>query len=558
MRGIQRLRLFWNGGPTAASLPRRLDAPRRDVPPLRSVLWMLAGLLLLAFVPRAIMAWKLDTICSDGVLYIHLARAFAARNYDVAFGSSMGLNLYPMILALLHGGGLDWELAGKCWGVLAATLVVLPLFGWLRRLFDERTALIGCAIYAVHPKLIEWSPELVRDPTFWLLLSLAVYFCWRAVSESRAWFIFAASCASLLAVLTRFEGLFLLFPALGWSLWRIWYSPESRRGIGMGLLISGACIPLVLVVVNFTLLRDHTRFELFGIAPAVRLEHFVEAVFGGSAPAVPVAGGQEASRMSMPTMTWVYLDGMQRGLSPFFALLMFGGIWTWRRLWVRIDHQPIFWLGVAVSGGAWIHLWQTQEISSRYALSIVVLGSGFAALELVSLARMLARLTKRLAVQAAVRPSAGWILGGLLVLLGIFGWADALSSHYGSRQARASVGRTIRQRFGPASRIVGSTELKSLVSYYASASYMSLPGTADDSEFAEFVGSEHPDAVVLAAHRKDAMRRSALITVSKRMGYEEVKGLRPYVARHVVLLVRSPEDRLLKLQVAEKSNQSTR
>ena len=46
-----------------------------------------------------------------------------------------------------------------------SSLTVLPLFGWTRRQFDDRLATIACLLYAVHPKLIEWSPELVRDPS---------------------------------------------------------------------------------------------------------------------------------------------------------------------------------------------------------------------------------------------------------------------------------------------------------------------------------------------------------------------------------------------------------
>ena len=56
-----------------------------------------------------------------------------------------------------------------------SSLVVLPLWGWARRQFDDRVALVACLLYAVHPKFIIESPEVMRDPTFWFLFMLAIY-----------------------------------------------------------------------------------------------------------------------------------------------------------------------------------------------------------------------------------------------------------------------------------------------------------------------------------------------------------------------------------------------
>ena len=100
--------------------------------------------------------------------------------------------------------------------------VVLPLFGWLRRQFDRRVALAGCFLYAVHGELIRWSPEVLRDPTFWFLFTLGLYLLWRAVTEVRLGLFLSAAAAIVLASATRFEGLLLLVPLAGWSVarWR--------------------------------------------------------------------------------------------------------------------------------------------------------------------------------------------------------------------------------------------------------------------------------------------------------------------------------------------------
>ena len=126
------------------------------------------------------------------------------------------------MLVVLHRLGLDWEVAGSLWGVLMGAAVVLPLFGWLRRQFDRRVALAGCFLYAVHGELIRWSPEVLRDPTFWFLFTLGLYLLWRAVTEVRLGLFLSAAAVIVLASATRFEGLLLLVPLAGWSVarWR--------------------------------------------------------------------------------------------------------------------------------------------------------------------------------------------------------------------------------------------------------------------------------------------------------------------------------------------------
>ena len=124
-------------------------------------------------------------------------RNLEAGHLRAAF-RQMALNVYPVILLLLHRLGLDWELAAMLWGVVVSSLVVLPLWGWVRRQFDDRVALVACLLYAVHPKFIEWSPEAMRDQTFWLLFMLAIYWLWRAVTEVRyGWFIAAGGAITL-------------------------------------------------------------------------------------------------------------------------------------------------------------------------------------------------------------------------------------------------------------------------------------------------------------------------------------------------------------------------
>src|SRR5580700_2705533 len=123
------------------------------------------GLLLVACaVPRIVVACKLSAICDDGYSYLHVADALERGRLDQAL-EYLNVNIYPIILMGLHKLGLEWTTAGKLWGVLIGTAIALPLFDWLRRMFDERIATAGVFLYAVHPKLIEYSVEPIREAT---------------------------------------------------------------------------------------------------------------------------------------------------------------------------------------------------------------------------------------------------------------------------------------------------------------------------------------------------------------------------------------------------------
>ena len=68
-------------------------------------------------------------------------------------------------------------------------------------------------------------------------------------------------------------------------------------------------------------------------------------------------------------MIWTFIPTMTRGLAPLFALLMFGGIWGWRRIWARRDHQALFCTALVILGGIWVQLWLRQQYQPALCLA---------------------------------------------------------------------------------------------------------------------------------------------------------------------------------------------
>ena len=485
------------------------------------------------------MALRLPSVCPDGVVYIRAAQSIEAGNLRLGF-TNMSLNVYPLILLLLHRTGLDWEPAAAVWGVVISSLVVLPLWGWVRRQFDDGVALAACLLYAVHPKMIEWSPEAMRDPTFWFLFMLAIYWLWRAITGVSYRYFLAAGAAVTLASLTRTEGLFLLIPLGLWTFWRFLALRTGRRKLLLGGALCLAVFPALVALVNVGWVCGHTGWTALRTAPLLRAQPWIQHVMG-YAPAETDGDAVEGS-LTAGRMMWVFFPTMTRGLSPIFALLMFGGIWGWRKVWFRRDHQPLFLTAMVVVLGIWIQLWYDKIICPRYALPIVLMGAPFAALGGLGLAARLLRVGQRVGnwgqgpfvPSTGRRPRAGRavpangagphfrsqaMVVAAAVLAGAVCITDAMTSnsrYFEVRRAAARLGQWLAGRLEP-SMVVGPTDITPIVGYYAhrkplvsaASNFGTFAWGATDAAILSLVASQRAEVVVLRPEKQLTSARCA-------------------------------------------------
>jgi 4-amino-4-deoxy-L-arabinose transferase-like glycosyltransferase len=552
----------WLAAPATApaSYPNHLAAPRPTRTPVSFAPWLAVFLVLACLIPRLLMALKVDVVCVDGVLYLRLAQALEQGILNPPDSMGMQLNFYSTILAQLHRLGLSWEFAPKVLGVTLSSLAVLPIFGWVRRQFDDRVAVVACLLYAVHPDLIEWSPEAMREPMFWFFFTLALYLSWRAVVEVRLGFYFAAGIAITLSALTRVEGLFLVIPLAWWTVVRWQALEEGRRRLLLGTALVAAAFPAVLIAVNLAWVGNDTSWALLRTGPLQRVQWWAESwIAPEMAEAIPVASptgdfsptpdargpnSRAAAAASLPAAplphlpfvvaAWRYVDRMGRGLWPPFALLMFGGYFGWRRVFDRRDHLPLAVVGLAIAGGAWIHLWNTQDLSSRYALTIVVMSLRCAALGWFGMCGWVMRFAARVRLKPAV---AAALPLALLALLAMTGWADALSGNFENREALANLGRWIRAEYGDSCMLVGSERQLPLVGYYARASANVAPRGLSSEPFARWVEGMHPDVVVISQRHQTPQDYAVLLQVRERLGLEIVDAARMPFALHKTIVL---------------------
>lgn len=522
---------------------------------------LLAALVLLCLIPRAVAAWKIDTLCKDGVFYVQLASGYERGDLEAGLGR-LRLNTYPLIVAGLHQCGLSWELAARLWGVAVSSLVVLPLVGWVRRQFDDRAAICACLLYAIHPKMIEWSPEAVRDPTFWLFWTYSLYAAWRAVTEVRlAWFL-AAGAAIALALNTRFEGWFLYLPLAWWSAWRYFALTDGKERLVLGATLAAAICPLTLVAANVTFLSRLPRWELghFGRLEYVVLwyestvkelgwDHSatqtqsVSAASPSSTQPSPQHGVAQSpvqnKRMSAAKTAVVFLNTMRRGIGGIFGLCWIVGFLSHPRLWFRRDHLAMFLTAACVAGGIWVHLWYAQATSSRYFLSIVILASGCSAWGCLQAHDWLRRAAMHLGLSPARQRFAQALC---LLVIGALGIGEGLYTQYPGRERDAAVGKWLKNRLGAEPRLATSGPME-LVDYYAEAVARSLPRDAASAlkQLAEW----QPGAVVLSRRALARDELDRIVAGSQDLGFSPVAGARlpaGYDWKDLVVLQRSADD----------------
>ncbi len=375
----------------------------------------LSIVMIVCLIPRAIAAWRLPAVCDDAYYYLHVADSLDKGRFARAM-EYLNLNVYPMVLSGLHRLGLDWIFAAKFWGVLTGTVLVLPLFDWLRRMFDKRIALVAVFLYAVHPRIVEPTVEPLRESTFWLFFVLCLDLFWRAACEYRWWQFVAGGLSLALALHTRMEGWFLLAPLGVWLIaaWRS--NPAARRRLVIGAMASLAITPIFVLIVNLTVLAHHSQWELGRLSPFALVAKWVQSVREGpaaaqapsaatsavpntkapagpvAAPSVPHAEGAKLTEKTTTIATLrLYLYEMVRTLGYAFLALTFVGWIRGRREFLDPRKAILGFLTLVVLLAIWVRVSQIGTMNGRYFLILVFLDAPFAAIGAIEVMRGLER-----------------------------------------------------------------------------------------------------------------------------------------------------------------------
>jgi len=290
------------------------------------------------------------------------------------------------------------------------------------------------------------------------------------------------------------------------------------------------------VLVNVFWLCGHSGWTTIRFDVLARAELWLRSLAGHAAD-ISSEDSLESS-MTVGRMIWVFIPTMTRGLGPVFALLMFGGIWGWRRVWARRDHQALFCTAVVVMCGIWVQLWYDKTICPRYALPIVLMASPLAALGLFGFTARLIRVARwgQSYVRGRQSPSPSGVLRaakigtvswGVLAIVAAISLTDAMTSNVRYFEARRTamlcghwLGKEYRQPF----RLAGPPGITAIAGYYArTGNCLVLGQDASDAIILGAVSRYNADVVLLRPWKQMTYQRcESLIEQMKRAGLRPV------------------------------------
>lgn len=201
------------------------------------------GVLVLALAVRLYLFANYYTINNDGVVYLEAARRFWEGDWLEGLASFYP-PAYPVMTAYVYPLVGDWELAGQLWPFALGLLVLFPLYGLLRRIYDARVARVALFFYALSPYVARLSLEVRTEIPYLFFSVLALYFFQRGLDQRAVRDFFLAGITSGFAYLTRPEGIglaavgaiYVFYRAKSRGGWRSCFAPAAVLLLGFVLL----------------------------------------------------------------------------------------------------------------------------------------------------------------------------------------------------------------------------------------------------------------------------------------------------------------------------------
>ena len=115
----------------------------------------------------------------DGITYALMGESFAKGASKEAL-SGVFPPVYPLVIGFFHLFVPDVEREGKLVSLVFGILLTYLCFFFLKGLLDEKGALIGAFLVAIHPCLVKFSAQLLSESLAIFLFAVTVYFFFKS------------------------------------------------------------------------------------------------------------------------------------------------------------------------------------------------------------------------------------------------------------------------------------------------------------------------------------------------------------------------------------------
>lgn len=203
-------------------------------------------------------------ITLDGLLYFWYAIDISILGH-LPTGYTVANNGWPIFLSFFfsafHSNNfMDYMFLQRVITIGISTLTIIPIYLLCRKFVNTSYAMIGAAIFALEPRVIQNSMLGLTDPLYIMLVTVAIGLF---LSENRK-FVYIAFGVTALASLVRSEGLFLF---LALSIVFFIRNGRTRKVIPRYAIVLGI---FLLIVLPVAILRIQTtgNDELSGRIPS--------------------------------------------------------------------------------------------------------------------------------------------------------------------------------------------------------------------------------------------------------------------------------------------------
>jgi hypothetical protein len=337
---------------------------------------VLSALLIPAFFIRCFFA-NAQIITNDGLIYIKIAKGISSGNLQSVTDYGF-FNLYSFLITLFQTVLHDWEISGKAVSVVFGALTIIPLFFLTKRLFSQKIAIVSALLYGIHPRFVEYSSDVLREPVFWFFSVAALWLAWEGILRRRCFLFVLSSLATGFAIFTRLEGVLVFFAVILWILWFFLNDQENRRKGSLFAFIFVFSLP-VLASPGLVLLKNKLNRWEAGLS----MEKIPQLICGDSQrlelpPDVSRSLPGKFQAFSVLSVRHRYMTFLMETLYKFFKssgivlfLLFLCGIYKRRFIpYSQKDKIVLIWFSVAFLGSL-LYVSRTFYLGTRHGLLVV-------------------------------------------------------------------------------------------------------------------------------------------------------------------------------------------
>ena len=269
----------------------------------------------------------------DGPVYIHQGRALYYGLWQ-AINACTGvdyLTLYYILIAAAYPVTGNWVHGAMAVNLIFGTLMIIPLYLFLRRFLDEKTSFITTFIFAMLPVFVDQSVNVIRDPSYWFFSVLGLYLLVYDDERDTPIVLILSSLSLIVATATRIEGIVFIMGGCIYTLMVF----KGRRLKALFLFLS----PIILAISCFVVVQlirhpDSFYWYRFREIPLSIMKTFerYRNLETNLTPLVlnPPLGIQNEFMVYSRTLIWftaigvVLNSALEAFFYPFFLLLLFG------------------------------------------------------------------------------------------------------------------------------------------------------------------------------------------------------------------------------------------